>query len=153
MSVSSPLLGGYDEPEVLRCSNPQICPTGAQVRHRLNTLTQVINRESASVVQCALRHPESDGLPLANGELFLAMRHPEFGRSPPIDHRQQVALDDAPRDYHRAMVGPLHQAFVGPHVEAALLIAFAARLMAPKASEFENREHVLLKTDRVRGGR
>ena len=33
MSVSSPLLGGYDEPEILRCSIPTICPKGADVRH------------------------------------------------------------------------------------------------------------------------
>jgi hypothetical protein len=33
MSCSSSLLETYDEPEILRCSNPQICPTGADVRH------------------------------------------------------------------------------------------------------------------------
>jgi hypothetical protein len=32
ISYSSSLLDGYDEPEILRCSNPQICPTGADVR-------------------------------------------------------------------------------------------------------------------------
>ena len=32
-SCSSSLLNGYDEPETLRCSNHQICPTGADVRH------------------------------------------------------------------------------------------------------------------------
>ena len=32
-SCSSSLLKGYDEPEPLRCSNPQICPKGADVRH------------------------------------------------------------------------------------------------------------------------
>jgi len=35
MSVSSPLLDGYDEPEILLMPIPQICPTGADVRHTL----------------------------------------------------------------------------------------------------------------------
>jgi hypothetical protein len=34
MSCSSSLLETYDEPEILRCSNPQICPTGADVRQK-----------------------------------------------------------------------------------------------------------------------
>jgi transposase InsO family protein len=33
MSCSSSLLNGFDEPEILRCSNPQIGPEGADVRH------------------------------------------------------------------------------------------------------------------------
>ena len=33
ISCSSSLLDGCDEPEILRCSNPQFCPTGADVRH------------------------------------------------------------------------------------------------------------------------
>jgi transposase InsO family protein len=38
ISCSSSLLDGYDEPEILRCSNPQICPTGADVRHEEHDL-------------------------------------------------------------------------------------------------------------------
>ena len=32
ISVWSPLHSGFDEPEILRCSNPKICPVGAEVR-------------------------------------------------------------------------------------------------------------------------
>ena len=33
-SCSSSLLKGYDEPETLRCSNPQVCPNGVDDRHQ-----------------------------------------------------------------------------------------------------------------------
>src|SRR5262249_55700427 len=39
ISVSSSLLGGYDEPEILRSSSYQICLTGAEAGHaKLNSL-------------------------------------------------------------------------------------------------------------------
>ena len=34
ISASSPLLGGYDEPEILRSSITQICPIGADARQQ-----------------------------------------------------------------------------------------------------------------------
>ena len=47
VSSSPSLLESYDEPEILWCSNPQICPTGAGVIHKCKQDLRHSNRRTA----------------------------------------------------------------------------------------------------------
>src|SRR5271165_5689634 len=104
----------------------------------------------ALIVKRALIDPAPDGVAIAGGELLRPMRHPNLLRYPPVEKRHQAASAGVASDHHRPELGPLHHAGIVPQVEAARFEALAAGCMALDAAPLEDRQHVLLETDRRR---